>query len=189
MAMPASKSPAAGSPPPIQRFVEALPSIEDFLEGSERLPSIHEFMATDSGVGAARAREMLSVPSYPKAGERMPVYRAPVPEVDEEGWAISAWQRYDWAGASALAFRASDEAAAAAEWSATDWGIGSALDAAKGSKPPVSRAGPTASEVATALDAIARRIRSGELQVDKFRGSPPEAAIAAALAALLKLRG
>jgi 3-methyladenine DNA glycosylase/8-oxoguanine DNA glycosylase len=44
-------------------------------------------------------------------------------------------------------------------------------------------------EVATALDEIARRIRSGELSLQEFRGTPPEAAIAALFAAFLRKKG
>ena len=44
-------------------------------------------------------------------------------------------------------------------------------------------------EIADALDGIARRIRSGELVIDNLRGTPPEAAMAAALAILLKMQG
>jgi hypothetical protein len=42
--------------------------------------------------------------------------------------------------------------------------------------------------VARALDGIAQRIRSGELVIDQLSGTPPEAALAAALAALLRMR-
>ena len=47
----------------------------------------------------------------------------------------------------------------------------------------------SANEIASALNDIADRIRSGELAIDNLHGTPPEAAMAAALAALMKMRG
>jgi hypothetical protein len=49
--------------------------------------------------------------------------------------------------------------------------------------------GTSAEEVANVLDDLAYRIRSGELPIDQFTNQPPEAAMAAALAAMLRKRG
>jgi hypothetical protein len=89
----------------------------------------------------------------------------------EEGWAAADWQSYDWRGAAALGTLPRETAEAQAAWSTTDWG---------------GEAG--AGEIAAALDLLAHRIRTGELSLERFRGSPPEAALAAAFAALLRNR-
>lgn len=89
----------------------------------------------------------------------------------EEGWAAGDWQSYDWRGAASLGTQPRETAEAQASWSTTDWG---------------GEAG--AGEIAAALDLLAHRIRTGELSLERFRGSPPEAALAAAFAALLRNR-
>ncbi len=94
---------------------------------------------------------------------------------DSEGWAITGWQSYDWSTLASLGRDAGERAEADLSW---------------GAIPPANApAGPRADEVAAALDGIAQRIRSGELSIDQFRGMSPEAAMAAALAAMLSLRG
>lgn len=112
-------------------------------------------------------------------------YVAAAPGPDE-GWAIAGWQSYDWSGLASLGRQSAELIEAEASWSESAWEPdarpGATLRGWAGS-------GPTASEVAAALDGIAVRIRSGELPIEQFRGMPPEAAMAAALAALLRLRG
>lgn len=107
-----------------------------------------------------------------------------------DGWAVDDWQRYDWSSISSLGRQSADRAAADAEWGATEWisaGVEGSDD--RQGKTFTSRPGPGPQEVAIALDDIARRIRSGELLIDQFGGSPPETAMAAVLAALLRTRG
>lgn len=126
----------------------------------DELPMIEEFLAEPEHV-EARAQ----APSGPLA-------------TDDEGWAVADWQSYDWSGIASLAAPAPEEVEAHAAWSSTNW------DSSSGK----SRALP-AHEVAAALDEIARRIRSGELSLAQFQGTPPEAAIAAVFAALLRTKG
>lgn len=152
----------------------AIPPIGDFLD---ELPSITQFLAVDT--------------SYPNAPviEDLPAIDRFAPEqYDADGWAISDWQAFDWCSLGSLA-RRTEHAAAQADWTATQWSpedeetYGATEDAYEFSPPQTD-----ANEVAAALDEIADRIRSGDLAIDKFLGIPPEAAMAAALAALLRMR-
>jgi len=147
----AADPPASDDHPPIELFLDELPSIEDYLSpGAER---------------------------------------------DDAQWTMDDWQSYDWSALAALRRAGSGNAEADAAWESTSWTAdqqdvqsstaGDPEDFAEVRSP----GGPDADEVAAALDAIARRIRSGELPIDQFRGMPPEAAMAAALASLLKMRG
>jgi hypothetical protein len=97
--------------------------------------------------------------------------------IDDEGWAAADWQSYDWGGIASLGAPAPEAVEAHAAWSSTDWDPASAR-----------QGGSPALDVAAALDEIARRIRSGDLPIEQFRGTPPEAAIAALLAALLRTK-
>lgn len=151
---------------PIGEFTDELPQIEDFLiseseeEGDEDLPWIDELAPSDT---------------------------------DVEGWAISEWQSYDWSSLAGLGRDSEERAAAEAEWSATDWTRDSweldSSDASQSRSEDLSAARPDAHEIARALDAIARRLRSGELAIDELHAGMPESAIANALAALVRLRG
>jgi hypothetical protein len=131
----AADPPAEDELPPIEQFIDDLPSIDDYLS-----------------------------------------------QEDDEGWAVAEWQSYDWSMLSELGHLTSRDSEADASWSSSEWSQGD-------SNPVGSPGGPSADEVAAALDGIAHRIRSGELSIDQFHGTPPEAAMAAALAALLRLRG
>ena len=85
---------------------------------------------------------------------------------------------------AALAAPPPEAAEAHAAWSSTNW------DASGHGRDVAGRAGrDLGDEVAQALDEIARRIRSGELSLEQFRGVPPEAAVAAAFAALVRAKG
>ena len=137
-----------------------LPSIDQFVD---HLPMIEEFLAEP----AAPAE-----PSPARAQQSGGL------ATDEEGWAVADWQSYDWSGIASLGAPAPEEVEARAAWSSTNWD--SSTGRSRG-LPPY--------EVAAALDEIARRIRSGELSLAQFQGTPPEAAIAALLAALLRTKG
>jgi len=145
---------------------EALPPIEDFLDD---LPSIDDFLASDDFVPPPVFEEY-----------------TPEPQVrveSEEGWAAGSWQSYDWSSVSALNRSTSSAVDSADAWSDSEW------------PDPVSPPSfdssntPGADEIADALDGIAHRIRTGELVIDNLYGTPPEAAMAAALAVLLRMRG
>lgn len=137
-----------------------LPSIEQFVDD---LPSIEEFrMEADRKPGT----------SDPFATQ-------------DEGWAAGDWQSYDWSEIASLGARAPEATEAQAAWSSTNWD-----SAASGvSDTAEAQGGLPGNEVAAALDEIARRIRSGQLSLERFRDMPPEEAIAAVFAALLRSRG
>ena|SRR5687768_11107501 len=167
----AADPPAEDDYPAIERFLDELPSIEDYLAdaGDPDQPAASP-MATDNPVGQGSTRDL-----------------------DDEGWAVSEWQSYDWSRLSLLGRRSREGAEAEASWTSTDWAQGNAAGQGRpgfADEPRAESLGAlNAAEVAAVLDDIARRIRSGELPVDHFRGTPPEAAMAAALAALLRMRG
>ena len=158
----------AGSP--------VMPSIGDFLD---QLPSIADFLAPDS---SRRDGERDSADELPPISDFAP------DEFDDDGWAIADWQAFDWTGIGALA-RRTQNSTAEASWTATEWAPEDegAYGVTEGDFE-FSREESTANEVAAALNDIAERIRSGELAIDMFDGTTPETAIAAALAALLRMR-
>jgi len=160
----ATAADASETLPFIERFVDDLPLIDEFLlEPSDRAPADGDPVAAATGTVAS-------------------VVAA---ETDTEGWAAADWQSYDWSGLASLAAPEPEAAEAHAAWSSTNWDAGGAgsLDLSPRSL------NLREDEVAAALDEIARRIRSGELSLHQFRDSPPEAAIAAAFASLLRNRG
>ncbi|MEO8194440.1 MAG: hypothetical protein ABI681_11375 [Gemmatimonadales bacterium] len=148
---------------------EALPWIDDL---ADELPLIDDFLADPDA-------EPSPEPELPSTGT------APQDE-DIDGWAVAEWQRYDWTSVASLGVPAGEHADADASWRETEWA--NANDPPPRSEATVSSAAPTADEVAEALDGIARRIRSGELVIDELHGAPPEAAMAAALATVLRMR-
>lgn len=114
----------------------------------------------------------------PQGFEPLPSSRPPPaqpPAQISEPWATGEWQRYDWRAAAALG--AEERARAAQAWADLDW-----EGEARG------RAMQRNSEIAAALEEIARRVRAGELHVHGHAGMSEEAAAAAALAALLAER-
>lgn len=157
------------------RADDDLPAIEQFLD---ELPSIEDYLEDETGY------ETLGMPTA------MGIPDGDISEYDDEGWAISEWQSYDWSGLAALGHSSADRSPADERWNANAWEAGDPF----GDEDPrgevlLSGRNTSADEVASALVGIARRIRSGELSIDQFRGTPPEAALAAALAALLQRRG
>ena len=137
-----------------------LPSIDQFVDD---LPLIDEFIAE---------------PAPPEEASRAVAQQSGGLATDDEGWAVADWQSYNWSGIASLGAPAPEEVEAHAAWSSTNWD--SSTGRSRG-LPPY--------EVAAALDEIARRIRSGELSLAQFQGTPPEAAIAAVFAALLRTKG
>ena len=152
---------------------EQLPSIDDFIDD---LPSIDDFLDTEPEPLSALPVDTGTPVETEKAA---PV---PGPRLTEEGWADGAWQSYNWGSLASL--NRHTPIAASQAWGDTEW-PGQNETAMNES----SRTTPAADEIADALDGMARRIRSGELMVDNLSGMPPEAAMAAALAVLLKMRG
>ncbi len=97
---------------------------------------------------------------------------------DSEGWAISGWQSFAWDSLSSLGRQKGSRMTPEEAWSPEPWPVAGEADS-----------GPTPDDVAAALNDIAERVRSGELPIDQLRSSPPEAAMAAVIAAMLRLRG
>ena len=163
-----------GSAVPMHRpeVAEVLPSIDEFLDD---LPSIDDFLDVDA------PGQVIEPDAAPMAPEW-----SPAASQSEEGWAAGDWQSYDWGSLSSLNRAIPHGAGADETWGDADW-----------PEPyPVARpvhanhgASPNADEIADALDGIAHRIRSGELVIDNIHGTSPEAAMAAALAILLRMRG
>ena len=155
--------PPFSKPDPARRpnpVSQQLPSIEQFVDD---LPSIDEFRME------AEHSQTVGDPFAPQ----------------EEGWAAGDWQSYDWGAVAALGTQGPEAREAQAAWSSTDWDSGPSV----ASKPTGSPRGLQGREVAAALDEFARRIRSGELSLERFSDMPPEAAIAAVFAAFLRTRG
>jgi hypothetical protein len=169
-------------------MADELPSIDEFVD---ELPMIEEFLAPPESE-AAPAYDWTETslyrpptPPQPQPVRPSPARAVPVPEIDSNGWAAGDWQSYDWNQVSSLGAPAPEAIEAHAAWSSTDWESTSKHLSDLASRP----GGLPAEEVARALDEISRRIRSGELSLERFHGTPPEAAIAAVFAALLRNRG
>jgi hypothetical protein len=92
-----------------------------------------------------------------------------------DSWATGEWQRYDWRSAASLA--PEERARAAQAWADLDW-----------EGDTKNRARERNEMIASALEAIAHRVRTGELLVHGHPTMTEEAAAAAALAALLARR-
>ncbi len=173
--------------PSIQHFLDELPSVDDFLEQKSQadLPSIDDYVHD----GAA------------ELDHRLMNSASEVVEYDADGWAVTGWQSFNWSGAATLGIRETGGPASGLPRQMGNAGGGGSSRAqgemprsARGREAPSPRrhsegVPPTADEVAGALDRIAERIRSGELVIDRQDVTPPEAAMAAALAALLRMRG
>jgi hypothetical protein len=167
---PPFAKPGAPAPKPVPTEVE-LPPIENFLD---ELPLIDEFLeAADYPASEDFAPPAEEVEDYSETAQQ-----------SEEGWAAGSWQSYDWSAASALNRSTSSAVDSESAWSESDWPDPVSTPAASSSSDS-----PTADEIANALDGIAHRIRTGELVIDQLQGTPPEAAMAAALAVLLRMRG
>lgn len=173
----AAGEPDSVGPAPTEEDTAALPPIEDFIDD---LPSIQDFLM----VTVTPTEPQMAADSHP-VNAPQPEAEAAALETDAEGWASADWQSYDWSGLAALAAPPPEAAEAHHAWASTNW------DASAGRHTPAG--GVTGrelgDEVADALDEMARRIRSGELSLEQFRGVPPEAAVAAAFAALVRGKG
>ena len=147
---------------------ETLPSIDDFLD---ELPAIDDFLLGEEDYVADQ-----QVESYPAETE--------AEAATEEGWAAGAWQSYDWSSVASLNRSTSSAMDSSDAWSDSEW-----PEPVAHNHSARATDNPSADEIANALDGIAYRIRSGELVIDNLHGTPPEAAMAAALAVLLRMRG
>jgi hypothetical protein len=169
MPRPTSYPPFAS---PVKREA-SMPSIDEFLD---ELPSIEDFV--DFG-----STDVASSEPAAELEDTTVVTESPAPQVD--GWAPAEFQSYDWDSLAALN-RSTPRESAEESWSDTDWPAPGEVEARYRAEAGAS---PSANEVADALDGIARRIRSGELMIENLYGAQPEAAMAAALAIILRMRG
>ena len=161
----AADPPSDDDLPPIEQFLDELPSIDDYLADAEAVPD-----NTSRDIDDA------------------------VTNHDSEGWAAAGWQSYDWSGLAALASPAGRRSQGGGGAGRSSWPSmqpePDPSDVEVGdSRHARGPGGTTAEEVASALYDLAYRIRSGELPIDQFTNQPPEAAMAAALAAMLRQRG
>jgi hypothetical protein len=91
-----------------------------------------------------------------------------------EVWVAEERDAFDWHGVANLAVPPAEEQRAAEEWSSTEW----------------ERSGGSVQDhVASLVAQVARRVRSGELQITGTRQMGPEAALVAVLSALLAESG
>ena len=156
----ATSAPAQQELPSIDLFLDELPPVEDFLAETEQ-------------------RE---APAF--------IDEPPPVSVDSsaEGWASGDWQSYDWSSLSSLK-RTMPRAGAAEEWGESEWPDDDTTDSYETMHDRSKSGMLSVDDIAEALDGIARRLRSGELVIDNLHGTSPEAAMAAALAVLLRMRG
>jgi hypothetical protein len=165
--------------PPIEEFLDDLPSIDEFLLPEERAAVTPDWSETSLYRPSPSAQPRVQSRTPQRSVQTTP------PDIDNEGWAVSDWQSYDWSEVASLGAPAPEAVEANAAWSSTDWSAASRRLTDLATRP----GGLPAEDVAAALDEMARRIRTGELSLERFHGTPPEAAIAAVFAALLRTRG
>jgi hypothetical protein len=143
---------------------DELPPVEHFLDP---LPIVQDFAPDAEGaLGDGWPSESVA-PTGASGGDPFAA-----------GWLETDWQQYDWRAAAALGESAERDASNA--WATTDW---------DGTVPRARDLRPTSADaIATALDAIAQRIREGELAVPGSAATPDPAKLAAQLAALLGVK-
>lgn len=146
--------------------VEPVASVEP-IRVSEQLPSIAEYLYAPQAAS----------PPEPPAAEPAPPRRTPENIEASGSWVLGEWQRLEAQRTSTATAEADSELAREA-WRDLDWEEDAGLNRRK--RP--------AEMVAVILDRVARRIRAGEIRVAGTPGMSEEAALAAALSALLGVR-
>ncbi len=127
--------------------------------------------AATAGSGSQTAAEKAPAPVQNAGSGAQPAHPAPVaPEV----WVSEERDAFDWHAVASLTVPPAEEQRAAEEWSSTEW------DRSSGSMQD---------HIAAQLAQVSRRVRSGELEVRGSKQMGPEAALVAALAALLSEQG
>ena len=145
---------------------DELPPVEHFLDP---LPIVEHFAPDAEGALAD---------AWPAESRDVAAAKPSGSDPSESGWIETDWQHYDWRAAAALGESAEREASSA--WATTDW---------DGTVPRARDLRPTAAHaIAIALDAIAQRIREGELAVPGSAATSDPAKIAAQLAAILGVK-
>jgi hypothetical protein len=127
---------------------------------------------TDAWAASAAAGGSEPPPPEPAKASSEEVSKPPAAPltVASEVWVAEERDAFDWKGVANLAVPPAEAQRAAEEWSATEWDRSS---------------GSLQDHVAGLLSQVSRRVRSGELEVQGSKQMGPEAALVAALAAML----
>ena len=166
------------APPYVRRpgdtWREELPPITRYLydyQTTEREP-VFEPLTYD-------AEPVLESIEWTSALPATPVVPEPTEREQSGAWILEEWEQYDWKKAATLTADP-DIVAAQQAWGDLDWDDDDRARTGSRQRAPEM--------VATILEGIARRIRSGDLRVNGSPGMTEEAALTAALAALLGVR-
>jgi hypothetical protein len=140
---------------PAEAWVASAPE-----ESAAELETVQE-LASETAPSAATSQE---------AGGTAEPEAEPAAQPAPEVWVAEERDAFDWHGVASLAVPPAEEQRAAEEWSSTEW----------------ERSGGSVQDhVAGLLAQVSRRIRSGELEVQGSKQMGTEAALVAALGALL----
>ena len=123
-----------------------------------------------SAAGETRQDTSALRPDTTSGAEEPP---APSQNAPEE-WVAEERDAFDWKSVASLAVPPAEDQRAAEEWSSTEWDKGG---------------GTLQDHVSSVLSQIARRVRSGELEIQGSRQMGTEAALVSVLAALLAESG
>jgi hypothetical protein len=126
--------------------------------------------ATEAAAESAPEAGTVEEPGPSGQDESATIEAEPTAQPAPEVWVAEERDAFDWHGVASLAVPPAEEQRAAEEWSSTEW----------------ERSGGSVQDhVAGLLAQVGRRIRSGELEVQGSKQMGTEAALVAALAALL----
>ena len=124
---------------------------------------------------AASVRKSEPLPDSSTTGSKSPTEReASVTQPSPEVWVEEERDAFDWHGVANLTVAPAEAQRAADEWSATEWERSS---------------GSVQDHVASLVAQVARRVRSGELEIQGSKQMGTEAALVAILSALLSEPG
>lgn len=146
---------------------ETLPEPIEGIPVLTAIPIVNEYAVQMPEHHAPSVGEPVEAPSFDASGETDRADAAPT----EAKWIDDERNAFDWQSLTGLAARQNEERRAEDEWSSTNWDQGTSS---------------SAEQVASLLNQIVRRVRTGELKVDSARGMSAESALAATLAALLR---
>jgi hypothetical protein len=164
-AAPTPSTPAASLEPdlvPVERRTPPSGS-EDAIVNEIAEPA--EAWAASAAGGSAVAGAIQESAPAPETAQPA----TPTP-IASEVWVAEERDAFDWHGVANLAVPPAEEQRAAEEWSSTEWERSS---------------GSVQDHIASLVAQVARRVRSGELEVQGSKQMGPEAALVAVLSALL----
>ena len=127
--------------------------------------------ATAAGGSSEATAEAAAGTQHEPESNTPPAHTSPLPP---EIWVAEERDAFDWQAVANLTVPPAEEQRAAEEWSSTEW------DRSSGSMQD---------HIAAQLAQVSRRVRAGELEVRGSKQMGPEAALVAALAALLSEQG